>query len=298
MLAITVAGCCRTVAQSVEGTPPAPERPDSGADRQAAPMDGARKDFEAVKSLRDFGGEPKGGMSGVAVPSLQTGAALALPIGSPKKSDGGKQSANWLADAMGKHPPARNPRGSAGRVPEKDGEQAENREPPAKPGGEYDRNDRSKPINPFSAYLGAWMTPQDFALLKPALEHSYSGESGRSKISPLNPAGDAAPSRPDGGPIRQDGGLVPLSRDSIPARRNNVPGAARENPYLDVLGSSLSISSPTALAPKPNQPVVVPAPAGSPPPEPLAAPTVPRSKIPEFVRPNTDEKYFKQLKRF
>jgi len=77
---------------------------------------------------------------------------------------------------------------------------------------------------------------------------------------------------------------------------NFLPPIQRENPYLQSLKSEASViptgGRPTIMPldpiPRSTPPAIVA------PPVPAAPPT----KIPDFAKPGSDDKYFKQLKRF
>ena len=259
----------------------------------------AKRDFDAVKAARNPALQQKGEVPRIGVPDLRTGAPAPGPT-APKKLGTEKKSANWLVEAMEKQ----QPRKDRGRDSDRDKFGRDTSKSSSDPETEPDdfietkkRNEsdaitaeedkrKDEPVNPLASYLGEWMTPQDYALLKPSLERSLSKSGLEGSTSPIS---SLAPSL---GPI---GGS-----ESNAAPGANVRGALgmlpRENPYLATVG-------PAPQSPIASGPVFVPppAPVSSAPspvmgPAPLAEP--PRSKIPEFAKPAQDEKYFKQLKRF
>jgi hypothetical protein len=149
-------------------------------------------------------------------------------------------------------------------------------------------------LNPLTHFLGDWMTPQDYALLRPGLETSSRGGVDR--------PGAARSSVP---------GMTDFALES--ALKREIPGgfttvtpttstpSPRTNPFLESL-NRIELAPPTRViaAQAPPSPGLVPraaaqvgpAPAGAA----VAAPASP--KVPEFAKPGQDEKYFKQLKRF
>ena len=157
-------------------------------------------------------------------------------------------------------------------------------------------DERSVPgvSNPLTQFLGDWMTPQDFALLRPSLEKASLGGSVRS--------GDAGFSLPGATDFAVDSSLkreIPggfTAATSLPSRE-----PARENPFLATLNPT-AFSSPARVAPPPAPPSIGPFPGAGTPVGPTpgsTAVTAPaRPSVPEFPKPLQDEKYFKQLKRF
>lgn len=271
---------------------------------------GAKKDFESIKSSRDAALQPKGEMPRVSMPDWQGASPPSPGAGvQPKTTVRETKSANWLVDAMEKQSGSSSVRGQ--RDPEREREQVRDRDrdsgwlvrghaletrnasderrlPESR--DEKDPKDTIGAVNPLARYLGDWMTPQDYALLKPGLADSL--------LSGAFAKGPAA--LPAVGSV---GSLVSLpANDLTSASLAQVkpvfaPPVARENPYLQSL--ERQESSGQIFTPQPKLPAVAPAPAT---PSPLFVPpppvTPPQSKIPEFAKPATDEKYFKPLKRF
>lgn len=308
-LAVTVLATC-IVAFAAE---PAPAEPAPVTRKETPPgeaLDAARRDFQTLKATRDPAQQQKAALPKLGMPSMSTGVVEPQPIGplrpEPATPPGGK-SPNWLVDAMnksereaaGRHGDRRPDRG----LEDFRGDPAMLRARERAPAGREDSRlpsvgGKSQGVgvddarNPFSRYLGDWMTPRDYAVLKPALDvpmDSRTGAEGRSPpplpMSPL-PVGITTPDASRG----------------LPAAK--LAAAPRENPYLQAPPpvASAAVTPPrttgNAASPAasftPGVPVARPAATVAP-----AAPQpATRSQIPDFLKPARDEKYFKQLKRF
>lgn len=255
----------------------------------------ARREFDAVKSARETPGVPKSGLPRMSVPELHPVAPPASPWTAPKTpaSANKNKTENWLVDAMEKSPGSRpererslSDRERADRLSPKNGDEAiEKRDDAAR-----EQTDERKPAtaaaNPLAQFLGTWMTPQDYALLKPGIEEAFdpraAGSSGRVPEAPTSSF--ALPLLPGA-----DGMF-----GSSAAPQRAAPPAPRENPYL----ANLTF---VPAGPPPALPVVTSVPLRNTEiktPPPLPPPVVPKSPIPDFAKPAADEKYFKQLKRF
>ena len=261
---------------------------------QGATIEVAKKEFDAVKSLREFGPDPKGNLPRLSLPSMPSGAApSALPSAGNRPELDRQPSKNWLVDAMEKRASEKNSRTADDRETERGREPNELRAGRTRGREDEEKNSRPETPNPFARYLGDWMTPQDLALLKPALENSTRGDSAAGNGALPNLSGEAAVALGDFGPKSALSGASGTNR--LPAT-----GQVRENPYLDVLGGARAqtapppavVSRPSGSFGAPQSPASAATAPGVPPPPPQAG------KLPEFVRPNADEKYFKQLKRF
>ncbi len=264
---------------------------------------------------------PEMGVAGTALdtrPNLPSGASAPQPV--PRRGT------NWLVEAMSKDSSAalagagereRNGRRADGRpavgsrdgteLAEADGaeplaapalaatraeERAANRERSearAEASGEA-RASTGAPENPLTRFLGAWISPRDYALLRPTLEqgteHSASG--------PGKGDAFAATGGVPGSAGQGTAGIFGL--DAAPAPVNAA--AVRVNPYLEAIPSRAEVPAVaggvTVTPPSPvRQETPLPPPAIS---SPGIAP--PKPRIPDFARPAPDEKYFKQLKRF
>ncbi len=266
--------------------------------RQAGTEDSiatAKREFDAVKSLRDFGPQAKGGLPRMSVPEMQTGASAALPSQKLKTPEGEKRPANWLVDAMAKQSAARSGPGreSETRTLEQAQERTERREEDLKGGGPAnERKERHASNNPFARFLGDWISPQDYALLKPGLEQSFSSDASGPNGPKVAALGESFALKPTTG-LESIDGFEPKSQPF----GENTP--ARENPYLQALANPVTAAAVSSLA-RPV-PAMTPPPATSKiglPAEFQTGVTPPKKHVPDFVRPTTDEKYFKQLKRF
>ena len=271
----------------------------------------ARKEFETIKSVREAALLPESRMPKLGVPELSlptTPSAVSGP--KPKQNPRDPKSSNWLVDAMAKETNT-----SAGRTPESrskerkarsnsknhdDGSRGEGargfeaRESAAAGSEREQRDEREEDVtaavvvNPLNAFLGEWMTPQDYALLKPGLTPKEGS----------GVAGNVAGLPGSLGVTLPGNGLKDLSFGGPVASSNPPPTSPRENPYLQSLKpdaavtSTLNRSRPTETSMVPNAPRQAPMVAPTPP------VTPPPSKIPEFAKPPTDDRYFKQLKRF
>ncbi|HWA88120.1 MAG TPA: hypothetical protein VG710_17960 [Opitutus sp.] len=220
--------------------------------------------------------------------------------------DKSAKSKNWLLDAMNdKSPPAGTPgkksldrREGATGDEQADDELLSNETASPDEKGDSKRGDgdarktgkNAEAANPLAAYMAGWMTPKDFALLKPGT----SGADANATDIP-SPAG------------LSDGlnavGLAEAAHAETPAANLKLadPGAvfsAPQNPYLTDLSSVLSPAEPAPaidFANAPTAPLVM---------EPALLPATPAKAPPDnpakndVLRERDDEKYFKQLKRF
>jgi hypothetical protein len=247
---------------------------------------------------------PTSRMPTVVVPELSLPPSPATPGTSKAKTNPREtKSSSWLVDAMQKDSSANRLRDTRtrdrkNRTGEREGDLLEeNRGEPGlaaneKEAAKIERERREQReedattavvANPLNGFLGSWMTPQDYALLKPGLTPPTDGGLGP-KVSPLpNSTNVPIPS----------GGLSDLSRTgSLPP--TTAISARRENPYLQ----SLKTEVPVTTTRRQNDVAPI-APPSRPPPAITTPPVVPPpSKIPEFAKPSSDDRYFKQLKRF
>jgi hypothetical protein len=278
----------------------------SGPNTQAAPggIDEAKRDFERSKSAPDAGGLPAG-LPRLQLPELPSPAP---PATSPRPAaparDG--KSATWLLDAMAKPEGARDQRGVGPRI--RDSRAPSRTSAHSSPPGR-DESPRSAPngdsaserpadatfaTNPLTRYLADWMTPQDYALLKPGLTETFDSRATRNDATGLG--------LPEVTFGRGLGDLAPGGRSS-PLSLNPVsPGG---NPYLEPVESLAPVQQSLPGSRAQSPPTLAPvAPLSKPPASPTitAPPPVPASPsptgIPEFATPPIDDRYFKQLKRF
>lgn len=288
------------------------------AAESAAPSDAAqgdaikaaRREFETMKAVGDRAQQPNGSLPKMTMPELQQSASDPRPWASPKSKQGHpstKKSSNWLVEAMEKEARRNNDRSGS-----RDGRGREEAENVDEAAGAFDptpeneeelsalaaervmrereiteQREKREVVNPLTRFLGDWMTPRDYAVLKPALDDAATGRSnGRTdQSSPALLGIDASVTE------------TTLGIGSAGESSRLMPIVPRENPYLEGLQTPPpTIPTPQLFAP-PSVRAVAPTPA--PMVSPAAAPTsAPKSKIPEFAKPAQDEKYFKQLKRF
>lgn len=201
--------------------------------------------------------------------------------------------ANWLADALEKET---KPRDDDNRLAF--GETGELSRPVSATQARSElRGIRSpsEPIawfDPLARFLGDWMTPQDYALLKPA--HRRSEPAGVEVPAGLAVASERVATQPEL-PFGLRGGEGSIARGAVP----KPDGAAfrRDNPYLQTLANQAPangiIAAPQKLSPTPPA-SNAPAAKGTM----EIVPGIPAQKSPDFSKPTEDEKYFKQLKRF
>jgi hypothetical protein len=254
----------------------------------------AKKEFEGIKSARDAALTPKAGLPRASVPELSMPSA-SPNIGATQKKIGPEaKSPNWLIEAMEKPERERDLRGksSGSRDRQRSSDSREERSArtdeaaraSVRADDDGEANARAV-FNPLTQYLGDWMTPQDYALLRPGLAvdagidlKSVTG------FGPLDTVGSVP------GAIGLKGGELDLRTSTT------TLSAPRENPFLQALSPDVGVTSiPGSTKPVALPPSRSPQPATIAPPPPLPSA---QSKIPDFARPPTDERYFKQLKRF
>jgi hypothetical protein len=259
---------------------------------------GAKEEFESLKSVRDAALLPNGVLPRVSLPEFHGPTPPAASAPKTKAITPEAKSPNWLVDAMQKQDDSRDLRGRDSRLsgrrntvasPSEGNATSGQKDARAASERDVQQTESENPlvINPLTRYLGDWMTPQDLALLKPGLAKSFDPGVDAKSFSSVN-ASEL--------PLTL-GGLNEFafagSSSSTPPGLSPPP---RENPYLesfkpDANGSGIpirpsSISAPPVRAPIPNAILSTPQTPPAPP------------RIPEFAKPPTDDKYFKQLKRF
>lgn len=278
------------------------------------PIGAAKREFDQAKAERDGGAAGrKADLPRLGLPEMQLPAGGAVPSSEAEKKKRAKaaemKSANWLLDAMEKKPDAREGRSRdtiAGRSDEPGGQGDDLSSAPSEnaesvgativrdAANESAREKRTEDrearraesmANPLSRYMGEWMTPRDYAVMKPVVDAAARGnESAGSGVNSPLPAGGDTLSLPDT--------MRPPGEARADERVGFTPPTPQENPYLQVLH--------TAATPTP-QAAIVPPPANPPPPaisSPAPAPEAPRNKRPDFAKPLDDQKYFKPLKKF
>ena len=316
-----------------ESKTPPEVRPKAGTEPDSASILAARRDLEAIKAVKDARLSPAltGSPPRPALPELRTESG-AVPPAALRAVKPEATNPNWLIDGMAQTERARRDRqqatgmnrGSARISADRDlgrsgtaigssqsvGQAAMDpldSHPRRNPRGadpaeriddsslsEADEMKPSGVLNPLTRFLGDWMTPQDYALLRPSLEQAGSGGGVRS--------GDARFSLSGATDFAFDSSL----QREIPggfAATTPIPSEqpSRENPFLESLNRT-EFTPPAQVAPTPGLPRVGLLPGSTAPVGPtpgnaaVMAPT--RPNVPDFPKPGQDEKYFKQLKRF
>ncbi len=274
---------------------------------ESAPSDGfekVRKELEATKNTRTPAAQPTAGLSSSALPDWRGAATVPPPTPTPvrKTSEGETKikSSNWLVEAMSQGSPSLGSSGTADiRARTGDDSRVLAEKNTARRVGEEKgiagadirelKPLAGQPVapDPFGRFMGGWMTPQDYALLKPVavgepVPRDASRETGRVAPSLNTRTPELSIS------IRTSGGGE--------SAKKNVP-VPRENPYLQALAAPGVTPSPALAAPKP--PIISPSRSVAPPnPIQPTATAPPPLKPPDFPPLSDDEKYFKQLKRF
>jgi len=207
-------------------------------------------------------------------------------IGSPgtafSSNPGGGQTAIDSLDPQY----SRNPRGSRGAA------RAERND--ASSSSATDEQTTPAALNPLSRFLGDWMTPQDYALIRHGLETGSPG----GVVRP----GDARFSLPGTPDFALESSLKrEISGGFTAATPITSEPSPRANPFLESL-NRVEFTPPARVIPPPVQPGPGLLPSAAVPASPLpasAAVVAPlRPHVPDFPKPGQDEKYFKQLKRF
>ncbi|HVU35470.1 MAG TPA: hypothetical protein VHE61_18675 [Opitutaceae bacterium] len=141
--------------------------------------------------------------------------------------------------------------------------------------------------NPLAQFMSGWMSPRDYALLRRTVETP-------DKSSVSDSATSAAAAVP--GDSTSVLGGIDLSALSASNPALNSAAPPPDNPYVDALNApDPSSFTASAAAPAASAIPPPPAPVFAPPPPP---PEQDKSNIPDFAKPDPDDKYFKPLKRF
>ena len=234
---------------------------------------------------------PKDGLPRVGLPPSPAAQPPASTMTKPRVPPPGAISPNWLVDAMQKQEASRELRRNSSRDRSnlrgepKAGNPAEDRDATrseAKEQGIREEEETQSVFNPLTGYLDDWMTPRDYALLKPALTAPL-----MERAIPLMSAAEMS--------IPAAGLNEVLRGAGIPAGQR-APERPRENPFLESLKLDLPAASVPHVAKQPAPQPVLSRPVSPPVIQPPS--TAPaQGKMPDFAKPS-DEKYFKQLKRF
>ena len=304
---VTVALFCAALAADGHAAEPAAQAAAPSEDAIKA----AKRDFELLKATRDPAMQGKDALPKISGPEF-TSPVESMPRLPKKKGKDAllekqKKSANWLLEAMEKKPDDRTSRRTEAdrfvleaerdRERERSGEDSElaallkaaGKGDESARRNEAARDEKEKPrtepaFNPLNRFMSEWMTPQDFALLKPGLDAPRAGE--------VNASGAATAQ------VANSEFVLPATPEAalglIGGQKSFTPATPQENPYLQTLNlpAPAATLTPPVLLPPPAP--VASQPALAPPPAPIA----PKSKVPDFVKPAQDEKHFKQLKRF
>ena len=272
-------------------------------------IEAARQELRQLQVGREPSQSNPAALPRLTAPEWHGGSTPAVPAVTPRpKPAPDAKNSNWLVEAMRKPgDPSAQSRGREGRnysvepgSPSRSDsawEQIDERGDKAKEPRESTERDSNKArpgavsaaVNPLASFLDDWMSPQDYALLRPELAASRSSQVGLP--SPAHGFGTSLIDRP-GFPNLMTGNAPPATGSS----GAGGSGAPRENPFLQALGPSNATFLPSL--PPPRSAASLPGPA--PLPNPTAAPSspLPPPRVPEFVRPVADEKHFKPLKRF
>ncbi len=290
-----------------EKSPPAPAAKTS--------IDAVRQDFDAIKALRQPGGQPKGELPRITLPELPPSEREATLWPTDKQSKKGmiedRKTKNWLIEAMEK--PADSGQGnkhSRDRNKTDDDQtlfvnRAESTTEAAltmAAKGEvsaderHGKNTEREPVppapNPLAGFMAGWMTSKDYALLQTKGDGAAATNASRTSPADGLPAASGFLSVEPSGMAAIDGAtLIPAGGSKRP-----VSGNPRENPYLQLAlpePAPALLTQPQIVAPSATISTarIMPGPAPA-----LEVPA--RPNRPDFAKPLTDDKYFKPLKRF
>ena len=154
---------------------------------ESAPSDGfekVRKELEATKNTRTQAAQPAAGFSSAALPDWQGATTVPPPVATPVRKTSEREtktkSSNWLVEAMSQ---TNTSLGSSGtdEIRARTGDDSRlllekntsRSVGPEKAAAGVNIREL-KPLagqplapDPFARFMGGWMTPQDYALLKP-----------------------------------------------------------------------------------------------------------------------------------
>lgn len=304
-----------------------PKRIEGGGERADATA-AIKRELEQIRAASDPRFQGPVGAPRVSVPemridSVESPAPVLPPAASTRGTPPAKNTSNWLVDAMeqgareqderqqatlglprqgeregllSSGPEMRGPvSGQSSLLGDRRGSGSE-RERTSAPSTVNPQEKRPTIINPLTPYLGAWLTPHDYALLRPGLAADLAGRSAPGAGGP-NTGIPSDSSSGVGAPtvtFETPGGYTAAA-----SRSGTV--LPRENPFL----AGLTDTPRTPVPPAPS--VLIPPAsvsalssavermsASRSSPDPIPVPP----KIPDVAKPRPDETYFKQLKRF
>jgi hypothetical protein len=253
------------------------------------PVVAAKRELDALKAARNAGASAQeGNISNLGVPDIHAPESMA-PRAKPEAELLQKKTDNWLVDAMKQTDRAAKNRDRRERTG--DGKDDEKRSHTDAARGQSAPAEQSPGtrtaiavVNPFARYLADWMTPQDYAVLRSAVDRN----------DPSRGSVQSDPSQSGALPTE----MTPLFGGDLASfgasSENRQPATSTENPYLSALTMPAVPQTFVPPVPAPASPSTGPV---------LLAPVAPaeppsKSTIPDFAKPSGDEKYFKQLKRF
>jgi hypothetical protein len=270
-----------------------------GADEAIA---AARREIDSLRSGAAAVEAGRQGLPRLSLPDVRASGPEAVPVLTlPSMSKAGlrdQKTPNGLLDAMPRpglgakqsgalEKNARSP-GGIGTADDSRSDTARERSSRDSDEDEQSARDRkmARATNPLDLYMAGWMTPRDYALLRPTLVPARENEFA------LRDTALGLPGR--GFEMPTSAGEPDLTSFLATSAKPVMP-PPRENAYVQALNVELP---PRVSTPAP--PPASPAPAALPRPT-LAAPVetpAPKPVTPDFAKPPADDKYFKQLKRF
>lgn len=284
-----------------------------------------KRDLERIRGASDprFQGSANAAAPRVAVPelridSVESSMPPVAPTATKRASTPEKNAGNWLVDAMeqGARERDERQRGAMGvpRWDERDARQPSELGPttsgqpsragePRLPGSERERTPlsslanaaekRPATTNPLAPYLSEWLTPHDYALLRPGIAAEAAGQTGAGVSDFRNGVGSELASALGAPTLKRD---IPGGFGPAPMPRSPAP--LRENPFLTgLIDPPRTVSPPAATQPSI---VATPSAVSDRLAIPMGTPQTPSisPRIPDVAKPRPDETYFKQLKRF
>ncbi len=332
-----------------EGTPGAsrehPEAPKSNAGPANAgpdPLGAATRELDALRQSRAQGATlPERSLPRFTVPDVKANAGVGpLPASdgsSPRSSNAPRMGhePNWLIEAMtrgrddeqrrnGRQGRGRAPLGVESSIREQGDEGRSDRMQSHDPSGPR-RDVSGRPAeansdvpateNPLDPFLASWMSPADYALLRPGVGTKGAGLSGAGDALGVARRADWTELIRGGGSIGQVDARSPSVAPGMPGGR---AGGEPTNPFLaglEGVSRPADTSGPVAFgglahgqSTADGERRMSAGPASAPLPGGISGPSLPATSdlrpgapgrpVPDFAKPKTDEKLFKPLKRF